>query len=90
MTAISATGLTKRYGDLTAVDGLDLTVEVGEFVGVLGPNGAGKTTLLEMLEGLRKPDGGEVTVLGRRCGRATAASSRGSACSSRPRRSSNG
>jgi len=64
VTAISATGLTKTYGDLTAVDHLDLTVDVGEFVGVLGPNGAGKTTLLEMLEGLRRPDAGEVTVLG--------------------------
>ncbi|WP_211318871.1 ABC transporter ATP-binding protein [Nocardioides silvaticus] len=64
MTAIAAKGLTKRYGDLTAVDALDLTVAAGEFVGVLGPNGAGKTTLLEMLEGLRKPDAGEVSVLG--------------------------
>lgn len=66
VSAISATGLTKRYGDLTAVDAVDLAVEVGEFVGVLGPNGAGKTTLLEMLEGLRKPDAGEVQVLGER------------------------
>ncbi|PWN01612.1 ABC transporter ATP-binding protein [Nocardioides silvaticus] len=49
---------------MTAVDALDLTVAAGEFVGVLGPNGAGKTTLLEMLEGLRKPDAGEVSVLG--------------------------
>jgi ABC-2 type transport system ATP-binding protein len=64
--AISVTGLTKRYGELTAVDDVELTVEVGEFVGVLGPNGAGKTTLLEMLEGLRKPDAGAISVLGER------------------------
>lgn len=64
MAAIAASGLTKRYGDLTAVDGVDLTVEHGEFVGVLGPNGAGKTTLLELIEGLRQPDAGEVSVLG--------------------------
>ena len=66
MAAISAKGLTKTYGDLTAVDAVDLAVEVGEFVGVLGPNGAGKTTLLEMIEGLRQPDAGEVVVLGER------------------------
>ncbi|TWG94155.1 ABC-2 type transport system ATP-binding protein [Nocardioides sp. J9] len=64
MPAIDVNDLTKRYGDLTAVDSVSLQVSEGEFVGVLGPNGAGKTTLLEMVEGLRKPDGGEVRVLG--------------------------
>jgi ABC-2 type transport system ATP-binding protein len=64
-TAISVTGLTKRYGDHTAVDGVSFEVERGESFGILGPNGAGKTTTLEMIEGLRKPDGGEITVLGR-------------------------
>jgi ABC-2 type transport system ATP-binding protein len=64
VTAIAVSGLTKRYGEVTAVDGVDLTVEPGEFVGVLGPNGAGKTTLLELIEGLRRPDAGEVSVLG--------------------------
>ncbi|UMG91778.1 ABC transporter ATP-binding protein [Nocardioides sp. TF02-7] len=64
MSVIDARGLSKTYGDLTAVDGVDLTVEQGETVGVLGPNGAGKTTLLEMVEGLRQPDAGEVSVLG--------------------------
>lgn len=64
MSAIQVTGLTKRYGELTAVDDVTLTVAEGEFVGVLGPNGAGKTTLLEMVEGLRRPDGGQVEVLG--------------------------
>ena len=64
MTAIHVTGLTKRYGDLVAVDAVSLDVAEGEFVGVLGPNGAGKTTLLEMVEGLRRPDAGGVEVLG--------------------------
>lgn len=64
MSAIDVRDLTKRYGDLTAVDEVTLQVAEGEFVGVLGPNGAGKTTLLEMIEGLRKPDAGEVRLLG--------------------------
>lgn len=64
MAAIRVEGLTKVYGDLRAVDGVDLEVAEGEFVGVLGPNGAGKTTLLEMVEGLRRPDGGTVELLG--------------------------
>ena len=62
--AISVAGLTKRYGDHTAVDGVSFRVEQGESFGILGPNGAGKTTTLEMIEGLRKPDAGEITVLG--------------------------
>jgi ABC-2 type transport system ATP-binding protein len=57
-------GLVKRYGELAAVDGIDLTVSEGEFFGILGPNGAGKTTTLEIVEGLREPDAGEVRVLG--------------------------
>ncbi|HWI42975.1 MAG TPA: ABC transporter ATP-binding protein [Nocardioides sp.] len=64
MPAICVDAATKRYGDLLAVDRVALVVEEGEFVGVLGPNGAGKTTLLEMIEGLRKPDGGTITLLG--------------------------
>jgi ABC-2 type transport system ATP-binding protein len=56
----------KRYENLTAVDGLDLEVEVGECFGLLGPNGAGKTTSIEILEGLLTPDAGDVEVLGRR------------------------
>jgi ABC-2 type transport system ATP-binding protein len=62
--AISVAGLVKRYGGHTAVDHVTFDVERGESFGILGPNGAGKTTTLEMIEGLRKPDGGEVTVLG--------------------------
>ena len=66
--ALSCTALVKRYGDLTAVDGLDLTVRRGECFGLLGPNGAGKTTTIEILEGLLAPDGGAVEVLGSRWG----------------------
>jgi ABC-2 type transport system ATP-binding protein len=61
---ISVRDLRKSYGDVIAVDGVSFDVEDGEFFGILGPNGAGKTTTLEIVEGLRKPDGGQVTVLG--------------------------
>jgi ABC-2 type transport system ATP-binding protein len=63
--AIRCSGLVKRYADVVAVAGLDLTVTAGECFGLLGPNGAGKTTTIEMLEGLAVPDAGEVEVLGR-------------------------
>jgi ABC-2 type transport system ATP-binding protein len=63
--AIAVSGLTKRYGDFVAVDGVTFEVRRGEAFGILGPNGAGKTTTLEMIEGLRRPDAGEVHVLGR-------------------------
>jgi ABC-2 type transport system ATP-binding protein len=66
--AISCRGLRKYYGDVKAVDGLDLEVEPGECFGMLGPNGAGKTTTIEILEGLTKADAGDVIVLGRRWG----------------------
>jgi ABC-2 type transport system ATP-binding protein len=56
----------KKYGDLTAVDGLDLEVDTGECFGLLGPNGAGKTTTVEILEGLNEPTAGRVEVLGMR------------------------
>jgi ABC-2 type transport system ATP-binding protein len=61
---IEITRLVKRYGDFTAVDSIDLAVERGEIFGILGPNGAGKTTTLEMIEGLRPPDSGTITVDG--------------------------
>jgi ABC-2 type transport system ATP-binding protein len=64
MAAIEVTGLRKTYGEVTAVDGLDLTVGDGEVVALLGPNGAGKTTTVEILEGYRAPDAGSVSVLG--------------------------
>jgi ABC-2 type transport system ATP-binding protein len=61
---IRVRGLTKRYGEVQAVAGVDFDVAAGEIFGLLGPNGAGKTTTVEILEGLRAPDGGEVDVLG--------------------------
>ncbi len=67
-TAIEVIGLRKSYGDLVAVDDVSFTVGSGEFFGILGPNGAGKTTILEMVEGLRRPDSGEVRLLGGRSG----------------------
>lgn len=65
MPAVRAVDLSKRYGDVAAVDGVSIEVEAGEILGLLGPNGAGKTTTVEMLEGLRAPDTGAVHVLGR-------------------------
>jgi ABC-2 type transport system ATP-binding protein len=62
--AIEVEGLTKRYGSHVAVDGVSFSVRLGEAFGILGPNGAGKTTTLEMIEGLRKPDSGDIAVLG--------------------------
>jgi ABC-2 type transport system ATP-binding protein len=64
--ALRVSNLHKSYGDVVAVDGLDLTVESGECFGLLGPNGAGKTTTIEICEGLTDPDAGDVEVLGRR------------------------
>ncbi|MCL4462601.1 MAG: ABC transporter ATP-binding protein [Firmicutes bacterium] len=61
---IDVQDLTKRYGGLLAVDKVNFAVEQGEIFGFLGPNGAGKTTCLEMMEGLRKPDGGQVLLKG--------------------------
>jgi ABC-2 type transport system ATP-binding protein len=57
-------GLRKRYGDLEALRGITFEIRTGEVFGLLGPNGAGKTTTIEILEGLRQPDGGTVTVCG--------------------------
>ncbi|MBD0736400.1 ABC transporter ATP-binding protein [Streptomyces sp. CBMA29] len=62
--AIELVGVSKRYGEVHALDGVSLTVEQGEFFGVLGPNGAGKTTLVEIVEGMRKADAGKVAVFG--------------------------
>jgi len=64
--AVRCERVTKRYGDVVAVDGLSLTVARGECFGLLGPNGAGKTTTIEVLEGLLTPDDGDVEVLGLR------------------------
>jgi ABC-2 type transport system ATP-binding protein len=64
MTLIEVTGLTKSYGDVHAVRGIDLNIEQGEIFSILGPNGAGKTTTVEILEGFRIRDSGTVSVLG--------------------------
>ena len=62
--SIITQGLTKRFGDLVAVDGLDLAVREGEFFGFLGPNGAGKSTTIKMLCGLLRPNAGRMVVAG--------------------------
>ncbi|WP_405583720.1 ABC transporter ATP-binding protein [Streptomyces sp. NBC_01190] len=62
--AVRARGVRKRYGEVRAVDGVDLDIRRGEVFGILGPNGAGKSTTVEILQGHRGRDGGEVTVLG--------------------------
>ena len=64
MTAILVDGLRKSYGAVEAVRGVSFHVDEGEVFGLLGPNGAGKTTIIEILEGYRKRDAGDVTVLG--------------------------
>jgi ABC-2 type transport system ATP-binding protein len=61
---ITTEHVVKRYGTVAAVDDVSLAVGEGEFFGILGPNGAGKTTLVEMMEGLRQPDSGTITLLG--------------------------
>ena len=61
---IELTGLTKRYGDFTAVDNLDLNIRKGEIFGLLGPNGAGKSTTILMILGLTEPTAGNVSVCG--------------------------
>lgn len=64
MSAVSCRDVTRRFGDLTAVDGVSLNVEHNEVFGIIGPNGAGKTTLLNCVEGLDTPTAGSIDVLG--------------------------
>ena len=61
---VEVKGLTKRYGDVIAVNEVSFDIEKGEIFGLLGPNGAGKTTTVELIEGLRKPDSGFIKVCG--------------------------
>jgi ABC-2 type transport system ATP-binding protein len=61
---VKVENLTKKYGDLIAVDDISFSIEKGEIFGLLGPNGAGKTTTVEMMEGLRKPDDGAIEICG--------------------------
>src|ERR1700722_2068410 len=67
-TALEVNGLVKRFGDLTAVDGVSLTVRAGECLGLLGPNGAGKSTLIRSMVGRVHQDSGRVTVMGKAAG----------------------
>jgi ABC-2 type transport system ATP-binding protein len=69
-TAVSVRGLRKRYGAVTALDGIELEIGRGEVFALLGPNGAGKTTAIEIFEGYRRRDAGDVTVLGADPGKA--------------------
>src|SRR3954454_3886055 len=62
--AVDARGLVKRYGDVLAVDGLDLQIPAGQFFGLLGPNGSGKTSTIHMLATLIRPSGGSANVFG--------------------------
>jgi len=62
--ALEVSGLRKKYGQVNALDGVDFEVRSGEIFGLLGPNGAGKTTTVECLLGLRRPDAGELSILG--------------------------
>src|SRR5579864_2716282 len=71
--AVRARGLTKYFGDVVALDGVDLDVAAGQVHGVVGPNGAGKTTLFGLLLGLAVADRGSLEVLGRPAGRGIAA-----------------
>src|SRR5215831_5934379 len=70
---VRARGLTKCFGDVVALDSVDLDVEAGQIHGVVGPNGAGKTTLLGLPLGLAVADGGTLEILGTPVGRALAA-----------------
>ncbi|MGA1872969.1 MAG: ABC transporter ATP-binding protein [Thermoplasmatota archaeon] len=69
MNAVEVRGLSKTFGKVRAVDGLDLDIEKGQVFGLLGPNGSGKTTLIRVLCGLLRPDEGSATVLGESIGR---------------------
>jgi ABC-2 type transport system ATP-binding protein len=62
--AVEARGLTKRFGDFTAVNALDMTIPKGSFYAFLGPNGAGKSTTISLLTGIYAPDGGTLSLLG--------------------------
>src|SRR5882724_4430526 len=62
--AINVAGVTKRFGDFTAVDNLNLSVRTGRIYGLLGPNGAGKTTTIRMIVNITAPDSGQIKIFG--------------------------
>src|SRR5436305_6461626 len=66
ISAIQTRGLTRRFGELTAVDDVTFSVAQGQFFGFLGPNGAGKSTTIKMLTGLLEPSAGSIEILGQR------------------------
>src|ERR1700752_4504666 len=76
-TAVRARGITKTFGDVIALDGVDLDVSPGQIHGLVGPNGAGKTTLLGLLLGLAVADNGSLEILGTPAGRGPAVTARG-------------
>ena len=71
---LAITSLTKRYGNLTALDGVSLDIAPGEFFGLLGPNGAGKSTLMSLVAGLKSPDAGAISLAGQSATAANSAS----------------
>src|SRR3954454_24660621 len=75
--SLAVRGLSKRYGAVEALKGVDLSVEEGELVGLLGPNGAGKSTLVKIVVGLVRPSGGQATVVGSAAGSRVARASLG-------------
>ena len=69
MSILECKGLSKRFGAVTALDGISFTIEPGRIVGLLGPNGSGKTTLIKLANGLLVPTAGELWINGRAPGR---------------------
>ena len=86
MALLEIQNVTRRFGDFTAVDGVSLAIEAGEFFTLLGPSGCGKTTLLRMIAGFDLPDGGSILLDGARPRRAPARSAARCAPSSRATR----
>ncbi len=68
---LKATNLTKKYGRMTALDSIDLSIENGKIIGLLGPNGSGKTTFIKLINGLLVPDSGELFIEGKKIGTET-------------------
>ena len=71
MSVLECKGLTKRYGRVSALEDVALTIEPGRIVGLLGPNGSGKTTLIKLANGLLTPDEGYISICGAAPGRET-------------------